>query len=857
MRGDPEPEAADPPESNNRRGPAEDSGTLTRRRMLSLTSGLGSALLYGVSTGRGSAHLDTYREKRISNRGYGREASVETLIGEMRLEEKTRKLHSHTPANESEPQDRLTNQMVAPTPRLEIPGMNMTDGPAGIARDVPATSFPAPVAQAATWDPGLVREVGRALGREAKATNHGTVHAPAVNIARVPVCGRNFEYFGEDPHLTSRMAVAVVEGVQSTGTISTIKHFACNNQETDRFVTDARVDERTLREIYLPAFRAAVEEADVASVMAAYNRVNGEYCCQHEWLLQDVLKGEWGFEGYVRSDGGGNRSTVKSATNGLDFSANYNSTAWGQLLQSAVERGEVPEARLDDMLRRLLGEMDEIGAIDGAREGPPGEVNTTAHQELARRVAERGAVLLRNRGETLPLEPAELDSIAVLGPESDQAKTGGGGSSAVEPPYTISPLEAIESRVGDDVTVRHASGDVIADAVVAAARSDVALVFADNDSTEFQDRLDMRLNDRQNELIRAVTGVNDDTGVVLTTGGPIEMPWLDDVRSVLQMWYPGMEDGNATARVLFGEVDPSGRLPITFGAAYGDYPANPVSHPERYPGIAERAEYSEGLYVGYRHFDEADIEPLFPFGHGRSYTAFSYEDAHVVPGSVRAPDRPVTVQVTLRNTGDRRGREVVQVYLHDHVASIDRPMKELAGFEPVVLDDGETRTVTIPLADRALSFYDATERAWITESGRFTALVGRSARDIRLLESFEAGGDREPVEAVSPSPVLVASPLGRPGPGGEHLEATYAVEATEPVPVRVILPDDVEVIPGSGAVRDEAGNLRSRTPTAEGTVTVRVIGDHEGAGDPIGTVQYRDESGRWRDAHGPEAGTPE
>jgi len=720
---------------------------------------------------------------------------IETLIDRLTLEEKIDLVHGDVdPAG-------LATGYLPGVDRLNVPSLSMVDGPMGV-RDVTATAFPASIALAAAWDTELAYEQGEALGRETLGADQDVLLAPGFNIVRVPQCGRTFEYYSEDPYLSSRLAVDAVEGVQDAGTIATAKHFVANNQEQDRHEVSAEVGERALREIYLPAFEAAVTEADVGSVMAAYNRINGTYATEHEWLLTDVLKDEWGFSGYVVSDWWATSDGVAAANAGLDVDmpgvpvtewhaessvlhdvieqlpdglpkgtiARLVSTPWlpenvnpnlfdrspfESELRKAVERGQVAESTLDGKIRRVFGQMERFGLFDDDQ--PAGAVDEPAHYDLSRRVAERGAVLLQNDGEVLPLSP-DVDSIAVIGPNADTAKIGGGGSSEVTPASTVSPVAGIRERVDGDTRVAFARGtervedshddsgsildlslsasgtpavdDVLGDdeapeiddAVVAARQADVAVVVVQDDATEGDDR-SLWLPGDQDRLVAAVADAAERTVVVCNTGGPIRMPWAGDVDAIVEMWYPGQEDGHATAAILFGDSDPSGRLPVTFGRRLDDYPA---STEERYPGRGLEAEYDEGVFVGYRHFDAEGIEPQFAFGHGLSYTDFDYTDVTVE----NSGDPEATVEVTVENVGDRPGRDVVQVYLGPADAPLERPPKALAGFETVALDAGETATVTLDIDSRAFAYYDVEAGEWTAADGDYTVLVGRSSRDI-------------------------------------------------------------------------------------------------------------------------------
>ncbi|WEL21786.1 glycoside hydrolase family 3 C-terminal domain-containing protein [Halorhabdus sp. BNX81] len=715
---------------------------------------------------------------------------IEALIDRLTLEEKIDLVHG-----DDDP-DELATGYLPGIERLDVPSLSMVDGPLGV-RPGTATAFPASIALAAAWDDDLAHEQGEALGRETLGADQDALLAPGFNIVRVPQGGRTFEYYSEDPYLASRLAVGTVEGVQDAGAIATAKHFVANNQEQDRHEVSAEVSERALREVYLPAFEAAVTEGDVGSVMAAYNRINGTYATEHEWLLSDVLKDEWGFDGYVVSDWWATSDGVAAANAGLDIDmpgipvsqwhaeesllhdvierlpdtlpkqsiAKLASTPWlpenvnpnlfdrspfEVELPEAVRRGQVAESDLDEKIRRVLGQMERFGLFDD--EQPSGAFGAGEHRDVATRVAERGAVLLRNEGNVLPLSP-ETDSIAVIGPNADSAKVGGGGSSRVTPDSTVSPLEGIRERVGGDTRVAFArgtepiddtegvagvnfdlsefapggssSGDGapgVGDAVVAARQADVAVVFVQDDAAEGTDR-SLWLPGEQDRLVAAVADVADRTVVVCNTAGAIRMPWADDVDAVVEMWYPGQEDGHATAAVLFGDSDPSGRLPVTFGRRLDDYPA---STEDRYPGVGLEAEYDEGVFVGYRHFDAEGIEPQFAFGHGLSYTDFAYSDVAVDHDG--EPD--ATVEVTVENVGERPGRDVVQVYLGPADAPLERPPKALAAFETVALDAGEAVTVTLDLDSRAFAYYDVEAGEWTAADGEYTVLVGRSSRDI-------------------------------------------------------------------------------------------------------------------------------
>ncbi|MBV0922573.1 glycoside hydrolase family 3 C-terminal domain-containing protein [Halomicroarcula limicola] len=649
--------------------------------------------------------------------------------------------------------------------RLDIPPFRLVDGPLGVrAEGERSTAFPASLATAASFDPDLAREQAAAMAREATAHGQHALLAPGVNIVRVPHCGRNFEYLSEDPVLASDIGRALVEGIQSEDVVATVKHFVANNQETSRTTVSSDVDERTLRELYLPPFRATVE-AGVGSVMTAYNRVNGTHMSDHETLVTDLLKDEWGFDGYVVSDWYGLETTVGAANAGMDLEMpgvpvepeadDADEFEWpdgipdathaglfGSPLAAAIDDGSVPAARLDDMVARVLGQMARIGLLDGAER--TGELDSQRHRDLAERVAVRGTVLLENDG-ILPL--SDDADVALVGPHVHEAKLGGGGSSETTPFHSQSPVDGLKERAAGSVTTARGidaiesvslfdllpfveggrddadsapeSEPSLSDAVDAAANADAAVVVVRDATTEARDRDTLSLPGRQDELVSAVAAANDRTIVVLRSGGPVETPWRDDVAAIVQSWYPGQADGDALASVLYGDRDPGGRLPVTFAPAE----TYPTSDDRRFPGVDGVAHYDEGIFVGYRHFDTTDTDPTYPFGHGRSYATFEYGDAVALDGG--------TIEVSIENVAGRRGREVVQAYVRPpSVDGIDRPHRELAGFESLSLSPGESRTVSLSLDDLAFSRYD-TDRGWTVDTGEYTVEIARSAQDVR------------------------------------------------------------------------------------------------------------------------------
>ncbi len=665
------------------------------------------------------------------------EQRVDGLIGRMALGEKIQMLHGA--------RRRGFIGYVPGISRLGIPELTLTDGPAGV-RHGPGPAFPAPVALAATWDRSLAQEYGAALGAETKAKGQNILLGPMVNIVRVPEGGRNFETFGEDPYLTAQMAAAEIRGIQSQGVLAEVKHYAANNQEKERRTVSADVDERTLREIYLPAFEAAVKEANVGSVMAAYNRVNGVYASENAHLLTDILKGEWAFEGFVVSDWGATHSTVDAAKNGLDIEM-PGDAYFGEKLLDAVKDGTIPQSTIDEKVRRILRTMMRFGLFE--RPPQPGPLDYRAQAQVARRVAAAGVVLLKNDGNLLPLELNRWRRIAVIGPYADRATTGGGGSARILPPTSMSPLGALAESVGNKTVLQFlkfvpgsdlsksdaatTGAGLLADAVQLAKECDLALVFARDFETEGDDRASITLPDEQDEMISAVVKANPRTVVVLNTGCMVLVNrWAEAVPAILQAWYAGQDDGRVISDALFGTINPSGKLPITFPRTRADAG---IATPEQYPGVAGKGAYSEGLFIGYRHFDKENIAPAFAFGHGLSYTTFEYSNLKLTRRI--KPGESLSVEMQIKNTGHREGAEVVQLYVQDVQASVPRPLKELKGFEKVSLRPGQSKAVQIDLDARSMSFYDASAKRWVVEPGKFKVLVGSSSRDIRLTGEFE------------------------------------------------------------------------------------------------------------------------
>jgi beta-glucosidase len=663
--------------------------------------------------------------------------------------------------------------------RLGIPAIKMADGPMGVRNwagssavtsaaptsPVLATAFPSSIGMASSWDVDLVQAQGRAIAQEVKALGRDMILGPTVNIQRTPLWGRNFEGYGEDPYLTARMGVAYIRGVQGEGVIPSVKHFAANNQEFERHRIDEAIDLRTLHEIYFPAFRAAVEEAGVWAVMNAYNKVNGRYCAEDPFLLTETLEERWGFKGFVVSDWGSTYSTAATVSAGMDLEMPGgepmrhwfarpetqkagNGAGWltEEKVLAAVAAGELKQGAVDDNVRRILRVMFTAGLLDEPHVGG-GEVDTPEQRALARRAATESMVLLKNEGGLLPLVAGKTRSLAIIGPSAAIPRTGGGGSSLVRPKYAVTLLDGIKEAAGAQVQVSHALGAAMPgeeaaldaraardEAVALAARSDVAIVavgYSSKLESEGFDRPSMDLPAGQDDLIAAVAAVNKRTVVVVVAGAPVTMTrWIKDVPAVLYAWYGGQEAGHAVGDLLLGIASPSGKLPVTFPARIEDSTAQ-----GHYPGENLHVEYAEGIYVGYRGFDKRKLEPLFPFGFGLSYTTFEYSGLRVSSPTMKKGGT-VEVNLQVRNAGARAGAEVVQLYLRDVKASLDRPEKELKGFRRVMLQPGETQTVAFELNESALSFFDPARKAWVAEPGAFQVLVGASSRDIRLEGAF-------------------------------------------------------------------------------------------------------------------------
>jgi beta-glucosidase len=664
------------------------------------------------------------------------EARIEDLLKRLTLEEKISLVHGDS---------KFTTAAI---PRLGVPRRWMSDGPHGVREDVGpdtwkpagrtddfATYMPVLIALASTFNPDMANLYGQTIGAEARKRGKDILLGPGVNIARTPLNGRNYEYLGEDPYLAGQMAVGYIHGVQSQDVAACVKHFALNDQEEKRGSIDVEVDERALREIHLPAFQAAVQQGGALCVMGAYNCFRGEHCCQSDYLINTILKGEWGFKGLFMSDWGGAHETAGSVLHGLDLEMGtekpYDEFFLAGAFRGGITDGKYPVALLDEKVRRNLRVMFASHVFDPPR--LPGAINTKEHQQAALRVAEESVVLLKNDNALLPLDVRNIKTIAVIGDNAARKHAYGGDSARLKTLYEIPPLEGLVRRAGADVNIVYSVGygetglraDMLGRAVAAASQADVAIIFAGLTRThggdsEGADRVDLHLPWHQDELIAKVAAANKRTIVVLVSGSPVEMPWIEQVPGIVQAWYAGMESGNAIARVLFGDVNPSGKLACTFPKKLADSPAHAL---KAYPGDGKTVRYAEGLLVGYRWFDTKQIEPLFCFGHGLSYTTFDYSDLRIEASAV---------SFAISNSGQRAGAEAAQIYIRPIAPKLERPEKELKAFKKILLKPGERQRITVPLDPRMFSYYDPDRKAWVADQGQYEIIIGSSSRDIRL-----------------------------------------------------------------------------------------------------------------------------
>ena len=649
--------------------------------------------------------------------------------------------------------------------RLGIPATMVSDGPhglrkqddrkegAGINDSISAVCFPAACAGAASFDREVLRQIGESLGDACQHEDVSVILGPAVNIKRSPLCGRNFEYYSEDPYLTGELSSAMIKGVQSRGVGTSIKHFAANSQEHRRMSSDSVIDERTLREIYLPAFETAVKKAKPWTVMCSYNRLNGTYASQNHWLLTKVLREEWGFDGYTVSDWGAVSDRVKAVAAGLDLEMPSQTTGNDQRIVSAVKNGELAEKAVD---RCVLHILTVIGRYLHNRR-PETVWDMEAQHTLAGKLAAQCMVLLKNEDDVLPI--AQEETVAVIGKFAEKPRFQGGGSSHINCFRTESLLDALAGNdkicyaPGYDILSEELDETLIAQAEAAAAGAGKAVIIAglpDSFESEGYDRTHLRMPENQNELIRRVAKVNPNTIVVLYNGSPVQMPWLNEVKGVVEAYLGGQAVGMATKQILWGEVCPGGRLPETFPMKLEDTPCY-----LSYGGEGNTAVYNEGIFVGYRYYDKKKMQVLFPFGYGLSYTSFSYDHLNVSAKTINDTDS-LSVQAEVTNTGKMAGHEVVQLYVSAPESRVFRPVRELKGFEKVFLKPGETKTVSMTLDSRSFAYWDSRAARWVVESGEYRIQVCRNSREVILEIPVCINSTQKPyIEELTPDTIFM------------------------------------------------------------------------------------------------------
>ncbi len=699
------------------------------------------------------------------------EKRIEKLIKKMTLEEKVGLLHGNS------------KFYVAGVERLGIPEWSLSDGPHGVRAEInrhdwayagwtndSASYFPTGTAFAAAWNPELAYRRGEVLGEEARWRKKDVLLGPGVNIIRSPLCGRNFEYMSEDPYMNSVLAVAYIKGLQSRDVACSVKHFAVNNQETNRTTVDVECSERALREIYLPAFKAAVQEGGALTVMAAYNKFRGEFCAENNYLVRKILRNEWGFDGVYVTDWGAAHSTVPSMEAGLDLEMGtlidkYEDWYYANPLIEAVKSGKIPMSLVDEKVGDVLRVMIKTNVLDPKKRFGPGSMNTKEHQQATYDAAAEAIVLLKNQNNLLPLDFSSIKSLAVIGDNATRKHSNGGLSSEIKAVYEVTPLEALRAKWGDKVDIRfaqgyeklstfvegsnngHSSGTfssktqesdaLLKEAVEVARTSDVALLVCglnhDYDTESF-DRLNMDIPYGQVELIQEVVKANPRTIVVMIAGSPLNMAAVDICSpAIVWAWFNGMEGGNALVDVLSGKVNPSGKMPFTTPVSLDQSPAHALGN---FPGRDLKVNYEEDILVGYRWFDTKGLPVVYPFGYGLSYTTFNYSNLNT---DKKTYDQADTIQATftLTNTGDREGAEVAQLYVSDPVCSVMRPVKELKGFKKVFLKPGESRRITLDIPVSSLAFYSEAQSQFVVEPGEFILQLGASASDITQRISVE------------------------------------------------------------------------------------------------------------------------
>jgi beta-glucosidase len=680
------------------------------------------AVLFGII-------LMTFNSYAKNNESAAAEEKAKALLGQMTLEEKIDYIGGY-------------NQFyIRPMEKLGIPEIKMSDGPVGCRTYGKTTSYPATIGLAAAWDRQLANQFGASIGKDARARGVHFLLMPGVNIYRSPLCGRNFEYMGEDPYLVSETAVSVIKGVQSQQVAATVKHYMGNNQEFDRHNTSSDIDERTMQEIYLPAFKHAVQDGKVCAVMCSYNLINGVHASQNDYLINKILKGQWGFDGFEMSDWGSTYDGVAAANGGLDIEMPDGKFMNKETLLPAIKDGKVSVATIDDKVLRILTTLIKMGFFDRPQLDASIPQDNPQSVKVALQMAREGIVLLKNNENILPLNREKVKSIVVIGENAvNENAHGGGGSSYTETFHVTSAVEAMKNlSEGKFEVVNFEIKDVnvIEPAnIEAIKKADAVLVCVGfNNSTEHEggDR-SYELPMQQEMLIKKAAELNKNTIVALTAGGSVATKgWIDNVNVLIHNWYPGQNGTVALAEIIFGQTNPSGKLPITFEKQLEDMPTFNSYHDA---DGDKHVKYTEGIFVGYRGFEKAKTKPLFCFGYGLSYTKFEYSNLKITPASM-AGDKNVTVTLSVKNVGKVAGAEVVQLYISDVKCSVERPVKELKGFEKVFLKPGETKTVNFNIDKDKLSFYNAERHQWIAEPGEFKVLAGSSLEDIRLQEKFE------------------------------------------------------------------------------------------------------------------------
>lgn len=662
-------------------------------------------------------------------------SKAKSLVAEMTLDEKAKLLsgdgwwHTHV------------------VERLGIPSISIFDGPHGLRKvdggglltSLPATCFPTASAIASSWDIELIREVGVALAEECQANDVQILLGPGVNMKRSPLGGRNFEYFSEDPVLAGKMAAAYIQGVQSLGVGTSLKHYAANNQEFERMVTSSNVDERTLHEVYLLAFEIAVKEAQPWSIMAAYNPVNRVFATENTWLLQDILRTQWGFVGFVVSDWGAVHDGVAGVNAGLSLEMPGSGDYHRNKVLRAVQIGKIPPSKLEEVIVPLLAVI--LKAKDYRR--VDATFDAERHDRLARYAAAESIVLLKNTGDLLPLDFNKRKTIAVVGAFAKRPRYQGSGSSQVNPIRISTAYDELTKLIGKSVVLRYAAGytedgrttDQLIDAAVQQAKTaDIAILFAGlpgNYESEGIDRSSLDLPAGHNQLIEAVLGVQPNLVVVLMNGSAVTLPWADRAPAIIEAWLGGQAGGGAIADVLTGRVNPSGKLSETFPARLKDTP----SYPD-FPARNREANYGEGIFIGYRYYDARKLQPIFPFGFGLSYTTFVYSNLRVTP-TVISDAENISVEVTIKNTGKVAGKEVVQLYVREERPRVVRPEKELKAFAKVAMEPGEEKTLSFRLEERDFAYYDVMSHRWVVNPGNFEILVSASSQDVRLRQTID------------------------------------------------------------------------------------------------------------------------